>query len=578
MSGHQRKKQKGKIGNSPNKKQRTPPKSQQQKKQTTPNKKQRTTPNKKQRTPRKSPQQKKPTTSGFGLCAIEGCTNAHLDHSHTCCGQNCRHFLHTLCATTNHLYDEDNELRIFCSSSCKGDPVDDTTTANTRANKPATQKDPDQNAKSRATNPTKRKADTHEQPHTPPFASVAKKPAPQKDSDSETDPTPKQFDSGGDQDAKPRAKNDTKHKKQKMPFTSKIFDKKRSERLQNRHDPKIYENKLQEYKQKKALQQEKRKETNDRIAALKNEVQLFNQFFNSTLKIPLRNNKREDTQQTNEERINQSVTLVNDYMQRNYSEVSSDTTQMQNEADIIQKIIYEPITDTKPEHSFTIIHEDGSKEERITTEWLEDTIGKPIVHIALKTGKRIHQLGNQQSAFILPSGDTNHDVAPLSCLVKYNEKGHRQKTIKYPQGDSPHCFMNSFASALHYIGKINESRIAHSKADDFSKMGLVEQLKHLVNLVNRQMIDVFPKSKSHNWKDSTVQELLQAATNEQLMIVVPKPNDKSTSHAVTICMGLVFDSTQKYPLYSTQQTYDFISGSTGFERTYMTRSFRLKLH
>jgi hypothetical protein len=253
MSGHRKNKQKQVIGNSPNKKQRTSP---------------------------ISPQQKKPTTPGFGPCAIEGCTRAHLNHRHICCKRNCPHFVHTLCATDNHLCDKDNELRIFCSPSCKGDPVDDATSANTRANKrskakptttdtktPATQKDPDQDAKSRATNRTKPKADTQKQPHTPPFASVAKKPATQIDSDSETDPTPVQFDSGGDQDAKPSAKKHTKHKKQKMPFTSKIFDKKRSERLKNRHDPEIYKNKLQEFKQQKLLQQEKRKQAKNRIAA-----------------------------------------------------------------------------------------------------------------------------------------------------------------------------------------------------------------------------------------------------------------------------------------------------------------------
>ena len=546
----------------------------------------------------------RPTTRGFGHCAIKGCKNAHLDHSHICCNTNCQHFIHTLCATKNHLYDKDDELRIFCSSSCKGDPKSSNLEDNqggkpraqkrtkakataTNANAQATQKDSDEDGKPKAnkrsktkptgtnkkTPTTQKDSNTKNQPHTTKFASVAKKPATQTDYESENDRNPEQSDSGGDQDAKPRAK----HKKEKIPFTSKIFDQKRTQRLQNRHDPQILQQKLQEFKQK----QEKRKQAQKQRTAFENESQLFNEFYNNTLKTPLRNNRRKDTPQTNDERINQAVTQVNAYMQEHYSEVSSDTTQspqLQNEADIIQKIIYEPITDTKPEHSFTIIHEDGSKQERIRTAWLEYTIGKPIVYIALKTGKRIHYLGKQQCAFTLPSGDTNHDLAPPSCLVKYDEKGRRQKKIKYPQGDSPHCFMNSFASALHYIGKFHESRIAHNRADEFSNIDLIDQFKRLTDLVTRQMIDIIPESKSHNWKDSTVQELLQAAPNEQLMIVVPKPNSRGTSHAVTICMGLVFDSTQKYPLYSTQETYDFISGSTGFERTYMTRSFRLQLH
>jgi hypothetical protein len=61
------------------------------------------------------------------------------------------------------------------------------------------------------------------------------------------------------------------------------------------------------------------------------------------------------------------------------------------------------------------------------------------------------------------------------------------------------------------------------------------------------MANVSPKAKGDNLKGATMGQLLEAAKKEELMTGVPKGKGKSTTHAVTICMGLVFDSTQEYP-------------------------------
>jgi hypothetical protein len=426
-----------------------------------------------------------------------------------------------------------------------------------------------------------------------------------KDFDSNIDPVAKpttgrkghsDSDSDSDRDGKPRAKERTiqklstlarKARKKRNPVES--FDKDRTERLKNRHDPSILEQKQERSRARKVLLKEKREKAAEQLqrraqmeeddaVTYANETRLFNEFYNKNLRSALRNNRKTETDKSKEDRFKKAEVEVKNFLLQKFPEGPSSTIpseQTLEPADIIQKLYYEPPIGEKTQDSFTVIYEDGSKEYLVTTQWLDWAIGPAMVAMALKIGKRIYELKSQQIAFILPSGDSNRDLAPESCLVKFNEKRDRQKKIMYQQGDSNYCFMYSFASALHYIGKTEEARTVKNKAAKFSNMALVEQLKRLVDLATKKMEGIIPDKKKHNFKDSTMAQLIEAATKEQLMIVVPKAKGRSTTHAVTICMGLVFDSTQEYPLYPVQETFEFISGSSGFEKTYMTRSFRV---
>jgi hypothetical protein len=172
--------------------------------------------------------------------------------------------------------------------------------------------------------------------------------------------------------------------------------------------------------------------------------------------------------------------------------------------DLIQKMIYEPpISRNVKDHdeSFTVIYQDESKLHGVTTEYSAWALGPGVVYCALKTGRRIHEVKGKQVAFTVPVGDSNADVAPISCLVKHNNTdGRPLKKIKYCQGDSNYCFMYSFASALHYMGKIDESRMVSSMAEEVSSKSLVDQLKSLVNLVTQRMANVSPKANLHDKK------------------------------------------------------------------------------
>jgi hypothetical protein len=62
----------------------------------------------------------RPTSStGCGYCPIRGCTNPTLDHDHPCFRQGCPCYVHNFCARMNDLLDDDNELNMYCSESCK---------------------------------------------------------------------------------------------------------------------------------------------------------------------------------------------------------------------------------------------------------------------------------------------------------------------------------------------------------------------------------------------------------------------------------------------------------------------------
>jgi hypothetical protein len=61
----------------------------------------------------------RPTSTGREYCAIRGCGFAGVDHDHPCFRQGCPCYVHNLCAQNHKLLDDDNELNMYCSSTCK---------------------------------------------------------------------------------------------------------------------------------------------------------------------------------------------------------------------------------------------------------------------------------------------------------------------------------------------------------------------------------------------------------------------------------------------------------------------------
>jgi hypothetical protein len=62
---------------------------------------------------------RRPTSRGFGCCAIQGCAHAVLNHDHFFSITECPYYVHNMCAQDHNLLDDDNDLRMYCSSTCK---------------------------------------------------------------------------------------------------------------------------------------------------------------------------------------------------------------------------------------------------------------------------------------------------------------------------------------------------------------------------------------------------------------------------------------------------------------------------
>ena len=74
-----------------------------------------------------------------------------------------------------------------------------------------------------------------------------------------------------------------------------------------------------------------------------------------------------------------------------------------------------------------------------------------------------------------------------------------------------------------------------------------------------------------------VQEFIEFAGSQDLMMVIPQGNDGSISHAINITDGMIFDSTQKFPLIMSKLSFDFVCGECGCYQIYMTKVSLLKM-
>jgi hypothetical protein len=58
-------------------------------------------------------------TKKIGHCCVAGCSFPQMELNHHCYATNCRKEVHNLCCGSQQLYDDDNELNMYCSATCK---------------------------------------------------------------------------------------------------------------------------------------------------------------------------------------------------------------------------------------------------------------------------------------------------------------------------------------------------------------------------------------------------------------------------------------------------------------------------
>jgi hypothetical protein len=137
---------------------------------------------------------------------------------------------------------------------------------------------------------------------------------------------------------------------------------------------------------------------------------------------------------------------------------------------------------------------------------------------------------------------------------------------EFQQGEKDLCLYFSFASALHYIGYVEEAKRLAKKATLVLDLEPMEQISNL----KKDMIEICPSiaqtqafgilcKKNKKKKVMSMADLLLAKTIYPT-VVVPEATDFQTSHAVCVVDDLIFDSTQSFALKLQKKSMDWICG------------------
>ncbi|CAJ1947037.1 unnamed protein product [Cylindrotheca closterium] len=247
----------------------------------------------------------------------------------------------------------------------------------------------------------------------------------------------------------------------------------------------------------------------------------------------------------------------------------------------IWKIRYEPPNTDKTEPTFRLMLGSRTKSRifvsNVTVAYVKHYLGKGFVEKCIAYGERCSSRGINQPSFFVPLGDSNLDVAPNHCLLKLQKNGDQMKMLPYVKGNNNCCLGFSLANALHYLNFHKESWKLYQQSHDLSELDATAQFKWLLAWVQVSVEGVAPlslkESKEHFDGMVGVTKCLKSLAQQELVVFVPKVKDGTNTHAVACTHGLIFDSTQKYPMKLCRDSLSFIAGSAGFGGIWRSRLF-----
>lgn len=210
-------------------------------------------------------------------------------------------------------------------------------------------------------------------------------------------------------------------------------------------------------------------------------------------------------------------------------------------------------------------------------EYIKYCFGESFYNYCLRIAKRRLELDPEDKAsFLIPCWDSNSDVAPLSCLMKYDENGQPRRKLPFQQGDLNYCMAYCVANALHFLGWHDQGNSLASKAEGISVKDSGKQVREICDFVNRRVPGLSPLPKQNGFQklegaDVCVSKL---KLEVEFAVIVLEGNDGAISHAIAYTKEMIFDSTQLYPLSLTKETLDFVCGEMGFCKVFMARTFK----
>ena len=210
-------------------------------------------------------------------------------------------------------------------------------------------------------------------------------------------------------------------------------------------------------------------------------------------------------------------------------------------------------------------HQERVVPYHLTVEWVRWCFKPEYVTLVMKEMKRWHRV-------VIGNTRTHADVAP-----KYMRT---QVPVAYPQGDHDRCLFLGLASALHYMGLIEEAaKLAGmaSKAEHLPGTKGIEALKaamiECAPCIGRPQ--VFNKRKRKPRSRLTVEDVT-LVLSQYPTVVIPLGTDGSVNHAICVVDDLIFDATQWCALKCKVESIGWIcdSGSKGVAGVYEAFRFQ----
>jgi hypothetical protein len=221
----------------------------------------------------------------------------------------------------------------------------------------------------------------------------------------------------------------------------------------------------------------------------------------------------------------------------------------------IQQLQFIPRKARSPEH-FRGSYKDTEKNppqkiitEKLNPEWVADMFEKEFFgFVRVQTPKWIS----------IPMGNSRNETAPKDLLTTV--------PCAYEQGKKNFCLFYSLASALHYVGYVQEAKLLAQQAEAADNLEPTRQrhiLKEKMRLIcpsigTYQSFGILSaqKKKIYMSKKNLIREKTIYPT-----VVLPEASDFQITHAVCVVDDLIFDSTQKYAMKLKAESFNWICGT-----------------
>jgi hypothetical protein len=160
----------------------------------------------------------------------------------------------------------------------------------------------------------------------------------------------------------------------------------------------------------------------------------------------------------------------------------------------------------------------------------------------------------------IPIGNSRNETAPADLFSNV--------PCAYEQGNMNFCLFYSLASALHYVGYVEEAKMIAEQAKLADNLEprkqtqiMKEKMREICPSIGQfEPFGFFCRKKTKGTRGLSKKDLIQKKTIYPT-VVIPEASDFQITHAVCVVDDLIFDSTQKYALKLKAESFNWICGT-----------------